>query len=286
MKSDYSFKKILVPVDGSHPCLQAEEVAALIAKRFGSRVTAIHVIPYDLLHVWSTQSYPMPSSISTEIRDWFFQKRNKIVKDAETLFKEKNIEVDARLIQYENPAETILRLAENEGCDLIVMGNRGKTEVEVYSLGSLAEKISRHAECPVLIVKQRTQLSKILVGIDGSKHAEKALQYAVQLATIHETEITLIHVQDPQLSGFKPRMVSEIGKRILYDAEANFKESKFKTRLESGNPAETIIEVAEKEGYDMIVVGSRGLSSVKRFLLGSVSDDISHHAKTSVLLVR
>jgi nucleotide-binding universal stress UspA family protein len=277
MKSDHFFKKILVPVDGSHQSLHAEEVAALIAKRFESRVAAIHVIPYDLLHAWSTQRFPIPSSISTEIRDWFFQKRNEIVRDAEALFKEKDIEVDARLIQYEDPAETILELAENEGYDLIVMGNRGNTEVEAYSLGSIAEKVSRHAECPVLIVKQITQLSKILVGIDGSKHAEKALQYAVQLTMKHEAEITLIHVQDSQLFGFKPKVVSEIGERVLYEAEAKFKEYELNTRLVSGNPAETVIEVAETEGYDLIV---------KRFLLGSVSDDISHHAKTSVLLVR
>ena len=59
-----------------------------------------------------------------------------------------------------------------------------------------------------------------------------------------------------------------------------------KIQLEFGNPAETIIEIAEKGNYDLIVVGSRGLSSVKRFFLGSVSDDISHHAKCSVLIVR
>jgi len=61
------------------------------------------------------------------------------------------------------------------------MGNRGETEAEVFSLGSVAEKVSRHAECPVLIVKQKTRLSKILVAIDGSESADKALGYAVQL---------------------------------------------------------------------------------------------------------
>jgi nucleotide-binding universal stress UspA family protein len=64
------------------------------------------------------------------------------------------------------------------------------------------------------------------------------------------------------------------------------KGAKFDKKLEFGNPAETIINVAEKGKYDLIIVGKRGLSTVKRFFLGSVSDDVSHHAKCSVLIVR
>ena len=56
--------------------------------------------------------------------------------------------------------------------------------------------------------------------------------------------------------------------------------------LEYGSPAKIIIKVAKKANVDIIVVGSRGLSRVRRYLLGSVSDDISMHAKSSVLIVR
>jgi nucleotide-binding universal stress UspA family protein len=84
----------------------------------------------------------------------------------------------------------------------------------------------------------------------------------------------------------KPEVVRKIGESILSDAAAKVKGLKLNTQLEFGNPAETIIEVAEKGNYDLIIVGSRGLSNVKRFFLGSVSDDVSHHAKSSVLIVR
>ena len=57
-------------------------------------------------------------------------------------------------------------------------------------------------------------------------------------------------------------------------------------RLGKGIPAEEILRVAEEEGVDLIVIGSRGLSGVKAFLLGSVSDKVSHHAKCPVLIVR
>ena len=73
-------------------------------------------------------------------------------------------------------------------------------------------------------------------------------------------------------------MVREVGEHVLSDAATKVKGSKLNTQLEFGNPAETIIELAEKGNYELIVVGSRGLSSV--------SDDISHHVKCSVLIVK
>jgi len=286
MKSESYFKKILVPVDGSHSCLHAEELAAAIAKDFKSKVTVIHVVSHELLHAGLELRYRVPPSVRTEITNWLLQTGKKIVWDAEALFKEEGVEVDVRVIEYEDPAETVIRVAKDEEYDLIVMGNRGETEVEVFSLGSMAEKVFRHAECPVLIVKQKTKLSKILVAVDGSESAEKALKYAVQLAKKHKAKVTLLNVGESKLFGFKPEVAREVGEHILSDAAAKVKGLKLNTQLEFGNPAETIIEVAEKGNYDFIVVGSRGLSSVKRFFLGSVSDDISHHAKCSVLIVR
>ena len=286
VKGEAYFKKILVPVDGSHSCLHAEELAAAIAKNFKSKVTVIHVVSHDLLRPELELHYRVPSSVRTEITNWFLQAGKKIVWDAEALFKEEGIEVDARVVEYEDPAETVLRVAKDEGYDLIVMGNRGETEVEAFSLGSIAEKVSRHAERPVLVVKQKTKLSKILVAVDGSESAYKALEYAVQMTMKHKAKVTLLNVGESKLFGLKPEVARKIGESILSDTAAKVKGLKLSTQLEFGNPAETIIEVAEKGNYDLIVVGSRGLSSVKRFFLGSVSDDVSHHAKCSVLIVR
>jgi nucleotide-binding universal stress UspA family protein len=275
-----------MPVDGSDSCLNAEELAAAIAKNFKAKVTVVHVVSHDFLHADLELRYQVSPSVRTEITNLLLQTGNKIVWDAEALFKEEGIEVDAKVIEYEDPAETVLRVAKDEGHDFVVMGNRGETEVEAFSLGSIAEKVSRHAECPVLIVKQKTKLSKILVATDGSESAEKALKYATQLAKKYKAKVTLLNVGESKLFSLKPEVVRKIGESILSDAVTKIKGLKLNTQLEFGNPAETIIEVAEKGNYDLIIVGSRGLSKVKRFFLGSVSDDVSHHAKSSVLIVR
>jgi len=286
MKSAFHLRKILVPVDGSHPCLHAEELVAAIAKNFKSKVTVIHVVSHELMQAVRKLDYQVSPPVLSEITDWFSQAGRKILWEAEALFKEEGIEVDARIVEYGDPAETILSVAKDEKYGLIAMGNRGETEAEVLSLESVAEKVSRHAERPVLIVKEKTNLSKILVAIDGSESAEKAIEYAVQLAKKHKANVTLLNVQESKLFGLKPNVVREVGEHVLSGAAAKVKGLKLNIQLEYGNPAETIIEVAEKGNYDLTVVGSRGLSSVKRFFLGSVSDDIIHHAKCSVLIVR
>ncbi len=106
------------------------------------------------------------------------------------------------------------------------------------------------------------------------------------MAKRQKAKLTLLNVQERRLFGLKPKVVEEVGERVLSNAAAKVKGLKLTKRLEFGNPAETIIEVAEKGDYDLIVVGGRGVSRAKRFFLGSVSDDISHHAKCSVLIVR
>ena len=287
MKTKSYFQKILVPVDGSHSCFHAKMLAALIAKKFQSNVTVIHVVAHEFMHPELKAQHRLPPSILHEIENSYLKAGRKIIRNAEELFREEGIEVDARLVTYEDPAETALQLVKEEGYDLVVIGNRAKNQAERFSLGSVAEKVARHAECPVLIAKQKPEkITKMLAAIDGSKHAYKALEYAVQLAQKHNSKITLLNVEEDKLFRLEPKAIEGVGKSILCDAATKIKEVDFDKRLEFGSPAETIIKVAKKENYDLIIVGSRGLSSVKRFFLGSVSDDVSMHARCSVLIVR
>ncbi|MBS7270746.1 MAG: universal stress protein, partial [Candidatus Freyarchaeota archaeon] len=77
-------------------------------------------------------------------------------------------------------------------------------------------------------------------------------------------------------------------KKLLnqYKKEMENKGINAKILIERGNVSETILTIAEEEGYDLIIVGCRGLGNIKRFILGSVSDKISKHANCSVLIVR
>ena len=143
---------------------------------------------------------------------------------------------------------------------------------------------------------------KILVCTDGSEHSQKALEEASIIAKgCHADEVAIIHVYEiyvPLISFSTEQMESirklikerkKIRKKMLSDALKFFKEKNIKARtvLKEGHPADTIIKVAHEGGFDMIVIGSRGVSGLQKLFLGSVSNAIIHEAKNcSVLIVK
>ncbi len=284
------FKKILVPVDGSHSCLHAKMLAFSIAKKFNSKVTVVNVVSHEFMHPELKAQYQLPHSILHKIDEAYLEAGKKIIRNAEEMFREAGIPVDARLVTYEDPAEYLLELVKEEKYDLVVIGNRADTQSERYSLGSVTEKVARHAECPVLIVKKRPKVKKLLMAVDGSKLADKAVEFAALLAKVYSANLALVHVEEDKLIRIGgPQVVDclgTVGECILKDAASKVQGVAFDKMLEYGSPAEVIIKVAKKADVDIIVIGSRGLSSVRRYLLGSVSDDISMHARSSVLIVR
>ena len=290
MNDQRFFRNILVPVDDSRSCFHAKKFASLIASKFKSKVTAVHVTTHECMHPELKAQYRLPPAILHRIEEAYLKSGKKILRKAEDLFREDGIEIDSRLITCEDPAESIIELVKDEGYDLVVIGNRAEHQSERYALGSVTEKVARHAECTVFIVKKKTLLEKILVAADGSKHADRALEYAVQLAKKYRVNLALLHVEDDNLIRIGGPQVLDcigtVGESILENASTKIQGVAFAKFMKYGNPAETIIKMAKKGNVDLIVVGSRGLSSVKRFLLGSVSDDISMHSRSSVLIVR
>ena len=142
-------------------------------------------------------------------------------------------------------------------------------------------------------------LSKILVGVDGSQPSKKALEYASNLASKYGSELYVVntteefgdsvHVQRLEKHDNYVNEVRRHSKALLNQCELSAKElgvTKIYTMQEEGNAAEKILEIANNKEVDTIVVGSRGLSTAKEFLLGSVSHKLSHHAKCSVVIVR
>jgi nucleotide-binding universal stress UspA family protein len=280
------FGKILVAVDGSHSCLRARELAASLAQEFHSQVKVVHVISHDFMHPELKAHHQLPSLILHELDKSYQKAGRKIIRAVEEFFREENVEIESELVRAEDPAEKVIQMVKESNYDLLVIGNISETQAERFSLGNVAEKISLYAECPVLIVKRKTNIKKLLVAIDGSKQANKALGYAIQLCQHYKAKMTLLHVEQDELFRLEPKVIKQVGEQILTDAAAKAKGVTFETRLEFGNPARTILKMTKQEDYDLIVLGSRGVSSVKRFLLGSVSADVSMHAQRSVLIVR
>jgi nucleotide-binding universal stress UspA family protein len=139
-----------------------------------------------------------------------------------------------------------------------------------------------------------------LVGLDGSEYSMKALDFAIDIAKRYQSQLVLVHVVMRQIYAINPpeagilagtaivRELEAEGKAILVKGEETVKAHGLSVvaRLRQGVPAEELLRAATDVKVDLIVLGSRGLSQVKAFLLGSVSDKVSHHAKCPTLIVR
>jgi nucleotide-binding universal stress UspA family protein len=141
----------------------------------------------------------------------------------------------------------------------------------------------------------------IVVGTDGSETADEAVRQATELAKAVGATIYLVSAFEPvgnqrlreerqQVPDDMQWMVNarEDVDATLRDAEAQIKEAGVEVQIfaRQGDPADAILDVAEEQNADLIVVGNKGMSGAKRFLLGSVPNKVSHHAPSSVMIIR
>ncbi len=145
-------------------------------------------------------------------------------------------------------------------------------------------------------------IRSIVVGTDGSETATKAVREAAELASKLDAGMEIVSAYEPvgtQRLKEEARQVPQDMQWMVSpreDVEATLREATemvkeigvtaVKCHAREGDPADAILDVAEEQGSDLIVVGNKGMTGAKRFLLGSVPNKVSHHAPCSVLIVR
>ena len=131
----------------------------------------------------------------------------------------------------------------------------------------------------------------IVVGTDGSATASEAVRQAVELAKAVGARVELVSAYEP----VSPQRLRQELREVPEDLQwmINLREDVDTTLEEAaevfarqGDPADAILDVAEEQDADLIVVGNKGMTGAKRFLLGSVPNKVSHHAPCSVLIIR
>ena len=143
--------------------------------------------------------------------------------------------------------------------------------------------------------------SSIVVGADGSSSAEQAVREAIDVAKSVGAKLEVVSAYSPvpeqrlreERRGAPEDVQWAIHPRhevesALSDAADLAREAgvNVNTHARQGDPSDAILDVAEESGADLIVVGNKGMTGAKRFLLGSVPDKISHHAPSSVMIIR
>ncbi len=142
---------------------------------------------------------------------------------------------------------------------------------------------------------------KILVPVDGSDPSWKALEYAAEIGRKFNSDLIIAHIIQPFYnagflaipidSNFLATQVADMNKnaekilRAASEKVGNFP-GKIDIKIENGHPSERILSLAKEHHCDTIVIGSRGLSGIAEFVLGSVSSNIAQYAKVPVFIVK
>jgi nucleotide-binding universal stress UspA family protein len=213
--------------------------------------------------------------------------------------------LDVRLrVAYGTAADAILRAADEEQADLIVMATHGRGELGRWLHGSVADAVLRHTIRPIVLISAACERTwskesrfRLLVPLDGSAVAESALDVAGQLADALGAEVILLRVVEPA-DGFAALATSYLPARsqaVLDEARTylggittrpDMAELSVSTRVEAGDPATRIAAVARDEDVSLIVMATHGSGGLVRLTMGSVATATLQQSSVPLLVVR
>jgi len=169
--------------------------------------------------------------------------------------------------------------------DVIVIGTRGKGLFKALHLGSTADWLLQCPPAPLLIVRSARPVERILVGVDGSKHAWRAVEVLAQMPFVRGAKVVVLTVGPAR----RPRSADvDRAAELLQDAGA---EVEIIDR--SPDPLEPfydvrniVLDTVAQLGIDLLVLGTRGLSTWQNLGVGSIANALARHSPTSVLLAK
>jgi nucleotide-binding universal stress UspA family protein len=187
------------------------------------------------------------------------------------------------IVERGTPAQAILKHARRG--DLIVLGSRGLTGLDRFMLGSVSQSVSLHAPASVLVVKQAPRvIGRILLATDGSKCSNRGVRFLMEEFRPENIEVVLVHVipflRYPEIKEAGHALIDRDAERLVKAGYA------VNAILKLGHPGEEIMKVADRQKFDLLVLGAKGLGAIARFFLGSVSAKLVQHSTASVLIVR
>ncbi len=297
--------RLLVPLDGSPLAEQAIPYASALASSHGT-LLFLEVTP-DTEPVYGFLGNQRASR--DEVNATFVEAAQKDLAATQERWHEITPAVEA-MVTTGDPAAEILRVAAERKCRMIVMASHGRGAVGRWTYGSVADRVARTAPVPVMIVRPqdaspeiaRPVIRRLLVPLDGSKLAKEALPVAGNIAARLQIPIFLLRVINPASAlapypSVAPTYPVEVFQQLEEEMRTDAQESldaaatslqtmdiEISTGVTTGSAAHSI-EDATEQG-DIIIMTSHGRSGIRRWLLGSVAEQLVRHAPVPVVLVR
>ncbi|GJL55473.1 MAG: universal stress protein [Nitrospirales bacterium] len=304
---------ILLAIDSSPPGNAAAQFIQNIEFPHGSSLHLLKVVdPKHLVDVSSKKPKKKNTSSGTSVQshetDKAWQLMNQLCQRMEDPTRE-----TIPLVSVGNPGAEILSVIEHHKIDLVVLGTHSRRGLNRFLLGSVSEWIVTEAPCSTLIIRGKTRTKKskgmnILLASDGSPDADTAVRFLKSVEFPQSSKLTLLHVvkkhfyQTEQLVTTIKKTSSDFvqsaedllqergreGAELLENIRTMVQETGLNVNehLAFGYEADEILKCAKRIRADLIILGSKGVTNLRKFLLGSVSSKIVRHAPCSVLVVR
>jgi len=298
MGTETTPRPVLVATDLSDPAREAIRQAGQYAKERRAKLVALHVAQ-NLTPIHPVFPHLSERDVNDEIR--IGRVLTDRLSDQVHATLEPDVPADVE-VDFGVPDVAIVRKAEEIRSQLVVVGSRGATGLERLMLGSVAERVLRHAHCPVLVARQGGGHGRILAATDLSDPALPAVATAARLARERSQRLTLIHVLEVPshlLSGLAPlgpvpdvpddatvAQLRAAATTMLEDMLARFEVEGDCQVVASHRPAAAIVAKSDEIDAELIVAGTHGHSGIFRMSVGSVAERISSRARCSVLVVR
>jgi len=284
-------EKLLLSTDGSEHSEGAVREAVKLAKLTSAILTVIAVI----------ETNPEYEALAPDRAETADRKTREYLDTVKKMATLDGVECETLAFHSENVFRTIVEEAEKRNIDMIVMGRRGRTGLKRLLMGSVTAKVIGHSPCNVLVVPKAAEIGckKILVATDGSKYSLAAASEAIGIAKRCGAFLYVVSALPSESSPFdivhSEMLKGPIEEYELREAEKNVKDVMLiaeqegipaRTIVESGPPYKAILEAAEKEKIDLIIMGSHGRTGMERLLMGSVAERVVGHAACAVLIVK
>jgi nucleotide-binding universal stress UspA family protein len=304
----WSFRSILVPLDGSRFAEQAVSQAARIAQRAGSklRLILVHGLPPAPID-------PVAAKLFTSIDLATRKSERAYLRGIQTRLRDGGTRLSSAVTLTGKPGPALAHYVREMGIDLVVMSTHGRGGIRRAWLGSVADYLIRTLEIPVLLVRPRegepgpartAPSGQILVPLDGSPLAEKALAPAIALAWAWDSELALLQVVRPILLSADPSLPLPLPSAFDEDLAAmerthaqDYLDDIVEELREQGvratgaaalgwYAADSILEMARPERLAAIVIATHGRGGLRRLVLGSVADKVVRGADVPALVYR
>lgn len=296
--------KILFATDGSPEAVKAARMAITLSRDLGSELHVLCVGQVPSIYA-PAESGILDREFWKEMREFAKSEASeRLGVEVQTIVATGG-KVEKSHIAVGRPDAEIVRLAEEIGAEMVVLGSRGLGPLRRVVLGSVSNSVVRHAHASVLVVRSNGEggslPGRILLALDGSKGAEAAKRITAEISAATGSELHILRVLETK--AYRPYPGPEYWEGWEEDLERSKRYAKafvdenarqiqadgvkvVEADLALGDADTEIVRFAEGIHADLIVVGSRGLGGIRRALIGSVSDSVVRHAHCPVMVVR